>query len=213
LGIVPGTLEQQTAAVLSQMEPGSPELALGGQPPRLMLAGLGDRATWGEVDGPQIREQIERVRAARKAEAEGIKSAGWSRRFYNPEADERQLAELRGESVPHLSATSVADAQNQLAAAERYRDGFIRDGVAVGRDPNRFDRIYTREANSFERRELEFRVDNERYRVEQARQNQQYNDRLAAEYRAREKELIDRLTDAYRAIRETEREWASKLKD
>ena len=51
LGIIPASLEKQTAAVLSRMPPGSPELALGGQPPKLRLAGLGDVATGHHDEG------------------------------------------------------------------------------------------------------------------------------------------------------------------
>jgi hypothetical protein len=211
-GITPSTLEQQTAAVLSLMPPGSPELALGGQPPRLIMAGLGDTATWGEQDGPELRDQIARVRAARQAEAEGIKNAGWARRLYNPEGYERQLAELRGESIPAIRSTTVAQAQRGQAVLEQQRDQRIRDGVYVARDPNRYDRVFTREVNSFERREMDFRVDVQRYEVERARSNEEYNQRMMADHYARENAIIDQLNDAYRAIQSTEREWAPKLK-
>lgn len=113
-----------------------------------------------------MNAQIERVRAARKAEAEGLRASGWARRFHNPEGYERQLAELRGESVPFINSTTVGQAQNGLAAVESYRGERIRDGVAVGRDPNRFDRVYTRELNSFERREWAPRLRSLRAQVE-----------------------------------------------
>lgn len=211
-GLVPGTLEQQTAAILSTMPPGSPELALGGQPPRLRVAGLGDTATWSEQEGSELDAQIERVRAARKAEAEAIRSAGWARRFHNPEGYERQLAELRGESVPFINSTTLSQAQSGLAAVESYRGERMRDGVVVGRDPNRFDRVYTRELNSFERRELDFQIDVERRRVEDARLNDQYNQRMLADYQARERAILERLNEANRIVRDSEREWASRLR-
>lgn len=159
-----------------------------------------------------MNAQIERVRAARKAEAEGLRASGWARRFHNPEGYERQLAELRGESVPFINSTTVGQAQNGLAAVESYRGERIRDGVAVGRDPNRFDRVYTRELNSFERRELDFQVDVERRRVEDARLNDQYNQRMMADYQARERAILDHLNEANRIVRDSEREWAPRLR-
>lgn len=211
-GITPAPLEKQTAAVLSRMPPGSPELALGGQPPKLRMAGLGDAATWSEQDGPELRAQLQRVREARKAEAEGIQAAGWARRFHNPQAYERELAELRGESPRLINSTSVAEAESGLAAARWQQGELMRDGVYVGRDLNRSDRVYTRELNSFERRQLDFQIDVERRRVEDARLNEQYNQRLIAEYRAREQSILNRLNDAYRTIRESEQSWAPRLK-
>ena len=120
--------------------------------------------------------------------------------------------------------TAVGDVGPGEPGVQRERDGGaegepLRQAVehAVGAGvaeslPQELGDAVPGDAGSFERRELDFQIDVERRRVEDARLNDQYNQRMMADYQARERAILDRLNEANRIVRDSERESAPRLR-
>lgn len=200
LGFTLGTVKEYALATRVAQGGDSKVVRLALSPPRFVPAAEAGKTPWTGREHPLLESRWRDLEVARRDVSRIGQPDAFASRFYGTGSLEEELRDVRAR-LGKASGTAQSYQGNVDAAArglanyEREKATLERDGIAVGRDPNRPDRVVTRDLSSFENRSIATTIDNQK---ETLRREAAFQNRLngeVAELEARERALVAQIAE------------------